>query len=428
MISLLAIASVLLLIVVGLPVSISLALGTIIGLVAGGYDLILLPQQMAASVKSIELTAIPFVLMAASLMNNLGMTRKIFTFAEALVGHVFGGMGHANVVAGFIFSGISGAAVADAAALASVSTKEMPKLGYSKEFAAAIVVAVSTLGGLIPPSIMMVVYAITANVSVARLFLAGLGPAVLISSLIMALIWVLTRFGFTPSPAPSPFSWSRLARAGVDAALPLVAPIVIMRGVVTGFATPTQAAVLAVTYALIVGLIQRKLTWKIVMHSLQEAVEQSAIILYVIAISSGLSYLFVAEGTAAQLSAAMTSMSIGPVSFLIIANIILFALGCVVETLPAMLLAVPLLLPTAIMLGVDPVHFGVIVIFNLLIGYMHPPMGIGLFILMSIAKVEFVKFVKASLPFIGVLVFALMMLTFFPQLTLWLPNKFLPVN
>jgi tripartite ATP-independent transporter DctM subunit len=427
MVSFLVFATVLLLMTLGMPIAISLALATTVGMLVGGYDLILIPQHMVSSVKSIELTAIPFFILAAALMNQLGITRKIFDFAQALVGSFRGGLGHANVVAGFIFSGISGAAVADAAALAAISTKEMPKAGYTREFAAATVLAVSTLGPIIPPSIMMVVYAITANVSIARLFLAGIMPGVLIAALLMGLIAFLTIFKHTPSPEPTRFSLAVLGKTTAGALLALFAPLVIMRGMASGWATPTEAGVLAVAYALLVGAVQRNLTFKTVTDALQETVEATALILYVIAISSGLSYVFVAEGTASHLAELMTQLSIGPISFLLIANVLLILLGCLVETLPAMLLAVPLLLPTAFAVGVDPTHFGVIVIFNLLIGYMHPPMGIGLFILMAIARVEFLPLVKATLPFISVLLVALALLTFLPEITLWLPNLLLPL-
>jgi tripartite ATP-independent transporter DctM subunit len=427
MVSVLVFALVLVLMLLGMPIAISLALATGIGMLVGGYDLILIPQQMVSSVKGIELTAIPFFILAAALMNQLGITRKIFDFAQALVGGLRGGMAHANVVAGFIFSGISGAAVADAAALAAISCIEMPKKGYSKEFAAATVLAVSTLGPIIPPSIMMVVYAITANVSIGRLFVAGIMPGVLISALLFVAIAVQTRTGFTPSPEPTKFSWTQLGRTTRDALLALVAPLVIMRGMATGWATPTEAGVLAVAYAIFVGALQRNLTFKAVKDALQETTEATGLILYVVAVSSGLSYIFVSEGTAAHLAELFTTASVGKISFLILANLLLLLLGCLVETLPAMLLAVPLLLPTALQLGVDPIHFGVLIIFNLLIGYMHPPMGIGLFILMAIAKVEFAPLVRATLPFIVALMIALLLLTFVPSITLWLPDLLLPV-
>ena len=426
MISLLSITLFIVLMFVGVPVSASLVLATILCMVAGGYNLILLPQQMGASVGSLELLAIPFFILAANLMTALGMTRRIFDVAEAAVGWMRGGLAHANVVAGVIFSGISGAAVADAAALGSISMKEMPRLGYAPPFAGAVVMAVSTLGPIIPPSIMMVIYAITADVSIARLFVAGILPGFFIAAVISATIAVLTGFRFTPAPEPTKFSGRKLLKTTWSAALALLAPVVILRGMASGWVTPTEAGVLACAYALLVGMLERTITIKGIVGSLIETAEASALILFIIAASSALSYVFVAEGTAAQLSQLMASLSIGTVSFLIISNLLLFILGCFIETLPAMLIAVPLLVPTAKALGVDLVHFGVVVIFNLLIGFMHPPIGIGLFIMMSISNLKFGELAWAAAPFVLALVLALMVLTFVPEITLWLPNLLLP--
>jgi tripartite ATP-independent transporter DctM subunit len=410
----------------GLPVAISIMLATIVAMVTGGYDLMSLPQHMASSIKSIELMAIPFFILAAALMNVFGMTRRIFDFADAAVGWLRGGLAQANVLAGFIFAGISGAAVADAAALGAISMKEMPRAGYPAPFSAAVVISVSTLGPIIPPSIMMVVYAITADVSIARLFIAGFGPGILMAIALMILIWALTASGVVPSPAPTPFSWRRLGQATRTSILSLFAPVVILRGMVVGWVTPTEAGVLACVYAILIGILQREVTPRRLFEAFRDTVEGSALILYIIAVSSALSYVFVAEGTAAQLSELMASLSIGPVSFLLLANLLLLILGCLIETLPAMLLSVPLLLPTAKALGIDLVHLGVVVILNLIIGIMTPPMGIGLYILMAVSKVKFGELVRACLPFIFVLLVALLVITFVPQITLWLPNLLFP--
>ena len=414
------------LMLVGLPVSASLALATLSAMLVGGYDLMLIPQQMAASVRSLELLAIPFFILAASLMTALGMTRRIFEVAEASVGWMRGGLAQANVVAGIIFSGISGAAVADAAALGAISMKEMPRLGYAPPFSAAVVMAVSTLGPMVPPSIMMIIYAITADVSIARLFLAGIMPALLIASVIAAVIACLTGFRFTPAPPPTAFSGRRLFVTARAAVLALLAPIVILRGMSAGWVTPAQAGVLACAYAMLVGMIERKLTISVLIGALKEASQASAHIMFIIAVSFALSYVFVSEGTAAQLSQLLASLSIGKTSFLIVSNVMLFVLGCFIETLPALLIAVPLLIPTAKALGVDLVHFGVVIIFNLIIGFMHPPIGIGLFIMMSISDVKFGELAWAAVPFIMALLVVLVVLTFVPGITLWLPDLLLP--
>jgi tripartite ATP-independent transporter DctM subunit len=405
-----------------IPVSMALALATIVAMLAGGYDLMTLPQKMAASVQSIELMAIPFFILAASLMNALGITQQIFAFATALVGHLRGGLAHANVVAGMIFSGISGAAVADAAALGAISMKEMPKAGYARPFSAATVIAVATLGPIIPPSIMMVIYAVIANVSIAKLFVAGIVPGLLIGALLMLLIWFMGRAGLASYPPPQPFRWRELAVASRRAVLALLAPVVILRGMAAGWTTPTEAGVLAVFYALAVGAVQRNLTLSRIRDCLRETVEASALIMFIIAVSTALSWVVVAEGTAGELARLVSEHAHSALVFLLVSNIFLLVLGAVIETLPAMLIALPILLPAAKALGVDLVHFGVVVIFNLVVGIMTPPMGIGLFILAAIGRLGMGELVRASIPFLLVLLLALALLTVFPQITLFLPQ------
>ena len=426
MLSALTIALFVLLVLANVPVSAAIGAATITGLIAGGYDLLSLPQHMAASVKSIELMAIPFFILAAALMNAMQITERIFEFAGALVGGWRGGLAYSNVIAGMIFSGISGAAVADAAALGAISMKEMPKAGYPAPFSAALVIAVSTLGPIIPPSIMMVVYAITANVSIGRLFIAGVGPGIVIGGALMALIWFMIRSGLVAAPEPAKFDWGRLARTTRKTFLALLAPVVIVWGMLSGWVTPTEAGIMAIFYALFVGLVYRTLTWAGIVESLETTVEASALILYIIAVSSGLSFLFISEGSADQLARLMASLSAGTASFLLIANVLLLVLGFFIETLPAMLIAVPLLLPTALNLGVDPIHFGVVVIFNLMIGIMHPPIGIGLFILIAISKVPYGKLARAAVPFIVCLLLVLVLITLVPGITMWLPDLLMP--
>ncbi|MGQ0651548.1 MAG: TRAP transporter large permease [Betaproteobacteria bacterium] len=404
------------------PVAMALGLATILSMLAGGYDLMTLPQKMAASVQSIELMAIPFFILAASLMNALGITQQIFAFATALVGHLRGGLAHANVIAGMIFSGISGAAVADAAALGAISMKEMPKAGYPRAFSAATVIAVATLGPIIPPSIMMVIYAIIANVSIARLFIAGILPGLLIGAMLMMLIWFLGRGGVVAYPPPQPFSWRDLLTAMRKAVLALLAPIVILRGMAAGWTTPTEAGILAVFYSIAVGAIQRNLTFDKIRGALRETVEASGLIMYIIAVSTALSWVVVAEGTAGQLAELVGKYAHSAIVFLLVTNLFLIIIGGLIETLPAMLIALPILLPPAKALGIDMVHFGMVVIFNLVVGIMTPPMGIGLFILAAISKLRMGEIVWATIPFHIVLLIALLLITLFPQITLWLPN------
>lgn len=426
MVSSLLIGLFLVLMFLGLPVSVAIGLATGIGMIVGGYDLMSIPQKMAVSTQSIELMAVPFFILAASLMNALGITQRIFEFATALVGSLRGGLAHANVVAGTIFAGISGAAVADAAALGAISMKEMPREGYSKNFSAALVIAVATLGPIIPPSIMMVIYATIANVSIGRMFVAGIVPGLMIAGLLMGLIWVMGRGGFVAYPEPVPFSSKALLHATGRALLALMAPVVILRGMAVGWTTPTEAGILAVFYSLAVGAIYRKVTLSLVRECLRETIRATALVMYIVAVSSALSWVFVAEGTAADIAALITRYADTQALFLLTTNVLLLILGCVIETLPAMLIALPVLLPAAQALQVDLIHFGVVVIFNLLVGIMTPPMGIGLYILMAIGNLQFGELVRAAIPFILVLLLALVLLTAFPAITLWLPNLMMP--
>jgi tripartite ATP-independent transporter DctM subunit len=305
--------------------------------------------------------------------------------------------------------------------------KEMPRAGYSAPFAAATVMSVATLGPIIPPSIMMVVYAIMADVSIARLFLAGVVPGIVIAASISGLIAFYAYFRLTPMPEPPAFDMRRVLKTARSAVLALFAPLVILRGMSTGFVTPTEAGVLASVYAVFVGAIERTLSLRAILSALRDTVESTAHILFLIAASAALSYVFVSQGTAATITEAFAHADLSATSFLFITTVALLLIGLAIETMPGMLISVPLLLPTANALGVDPVHFGVVVIFNLVIGMITPPVGIGLFILSSISGIRFGKLAWAALPFVGLLIAVLLILTFVPQITLWLPDLLLPV-
>lgn len=406
-----------------IPVSIAIGLATIVTMVIGGYDLILVPQFMVASLQSISFLAVPFFILTANLMNGLRITRKLYDFADALVGSLPGGLAHVNVVSNVIFSTISGVAVANAAGLGALHVKEMGRAGYDRAFTCALTISSSALGPIIPPSVMMIIYALLADVSIARMFVAGFLPGLFIAICLMALIHVLMLTGRQKYPPSKTFSLRRLAETGRDGVLALVTPAIIFLGLVTGVTTPTEAGITAVVYALLLGGVYRSLSWRIVIEALRETVEATALIMYIIAISSALSYVIVAEGTALQITQLMSTLTDSPWLFLLVTNILLLIIGSLLETLPAMLIAVPMLLPTSKALGIDSVHFGLIVIFNLLIGMLTPPMGIGLYIMAAISDVPFGRIVRASGPFLLILTLSLLALTYIPEITLWLPYQ-----
>ena len=425
MISAIMLSFFLLLMLIGMPVSIAIMLATIIGMLIGGYDLLAVPQFMAAATKSPFLLAVPFFILAANLMNALGITQRIFDFATALAGRLRGGLAQVNVVASMIFAGISGAAVADAAGLGTIEIKAMKDSGYSLDFAAAITLASATIGPIIPPSVMMLIYAILANVSPAAMFLAGILPGFLIGLILMITIYIQVTLGLQDCPPPVKFSLKRLIKTSKDGVLSLLAPFIILWGMVSGVVTPTEAGVLAVFYSLLLGCIYRSFNWKVVRKALLDTVKTSSLILYIIAVSSVLSWVMVNEGTAYDIAEWLGKITDNPMILLVIINVFLLILGAILETLPAMLIAVPVLLPAIDALGIDRVHFGIIVIFNLLIGIITPPMGIGLYILAAISGVRVDRLVIASIPYMITLIIALIAITYIPILTLYLPGHLL---
>jgi|TARA_B110000914_G_C15502484_1_gene466588 tripartite ATP-independent transporter DctM subunit len=425
MISAIMLGLFLLLMLIGMPVSIAIMLATIIGMLIGGYDLLAVPQFMAAATKSPFLLAIPFFILAANLMNALGITQRIFDFATALAGRLRGGLAQVNVVASMIFAGISGAAVADAAGLGTIEIKAMKDSGYSLEFAAAITLASATIGPIIPPSVMMLIYAIIAGVSPAAMFLAGILPGFLIGLILMITIYIQVTLGLRDCPPPVKFSLKRLIKTSKDGVLSLLSPFIILWGMVSGVVTPTEAGVLAVFYSLLLGFIYRSFNWKVVRKALLDTVKTSSLILYIIAVSSVLAWVMVNEGTAYDIAEWLGKITDNPLILLAIINVFLLILGAILETLPAMLIAVPVLLPAIDALGIDRVHFGIIVIFNLLIGIITPPMGIGLYILAAISGVRVDRLVIASIPYMITLIIALIAITYIPILTLYLPEHLL---
>ena len=425
MISAIMLGLFLLLMLIGMPVSIAIMLATIIGMLIGGYDLLAVPQFMAAATKSPFLLAIPFFILAANLMNALGITQRIFDFATALAGRLRGGLAQVNVVASMIFAGISGAAVADAAGLGTIEIKAMKDSGYSLEFAAAITLASATIGPIIPPSVMMLIYAIIAGVSPAAMFLAGILPGFLIGLILMITIYIQVTLGLRDCPPPVKFSLKRLIKTSKDGVLSLLSPFIILWGMVSGVVTPTEAGVLAVFYSFLLGFIYRSFNWKVVRKALLDTVKTSSLILYIIAVSSVLAWVMVNEGTAYDIAEWLGKITDNPLILLAIINVFLLILGAILETLPAMLIAVPVLLPAIDALGIDRVHFGIIVIFNLLIGIITPPMGIGLYILAAISGVRVDRLVIASIPYMITLIIALIAITYIPILTLYLPEHLL---
>jgi tripartite ATP-independent transporter DctM subunit len=412
------------------PVAASMLMVSTICLVAVvDVPLVVIPQYIVAACNKFEFLAIPFFILAAELMNSTGMTERIFRFATMITGWMRGGLAQVTIVASVIFAGISGTAVADAAGLGRVVVSTMKKAGYDAKFAAGLTIATCIIGPLIPPSVVGVIYAVTAEVSVGRMLLAGAGPGFLLAVALMVTVWWLARSGRlqcpdVPRPTRAEF-WFAL-RDGLPA---VMTPFIILFGIVAGVITPTEAGVASCIYALLLAAFYyRSLTWANLKEAFVRSTLATAMVMLIIATASVMSFIITREQAATEVLAWMSGLTDQLWVQLLVINVFLLFVGCLIEGIPAMLILIPLMLPAMIKLGLDPIHFGWIMIFNLLIGIITPPMGVGLFILSNITGLTVESVFKGCLPFILPLLACLLLITYVPQVSLFLPNLLLPVK
>ncbi len=405
----------------GVPVAISLGLASLAYIAIEGLPDVLLIHRMIGGIDSFPLLAIPFFILAGHLMNTGGITTKIFTFARTLVGWLPGGLGHVNVGASVIFAGMSGAAVADAGGLGNVEIKAMRDAGYDTDFSVGVTAASSTIGPIIPPSLPLVIYGVMASVSIGELFTAGLIPGLLMAlSLMVMVAWYSKVRGY---PRDNRASASRIWHAFTQAFLPLMTPVIIVGGIAAGVFTPTEAAVAAVCYALFLGLVvYRSLTWRHLVRVSMDTIETSAAILMIVASAAVFAWILTANQVAAILGDSLLSLTSNKHILLLIMLAIVLVIGLFMETIAAITILVPVLMPIAQQAGIDPVHLGILLILNLMLGLLTPPVGMVLFVLAEVSGERFERCVKATVPFLVPLVFVLLLVTFFPGLALWLPE------
>lgn len=417
--------SFLVLILLRVPISISIGTATLLTFLSSDFSsaLQIIPQQMLEGVNKASLTAVPFFIMAGNLMNATGVTERIFNFANALVGHLKAGLAQVNILSSMIFAGISGAAVADCAGLGAIEIKAMRERGYKPDFAAAITVASSVVGPLIPPSIGLVLYAFLAQQSIERMFLAGLIPGLLVGLSLM--IYVRLRANsetFPTQPAASAQEVMATAKHGI---LALIAPAIILGSIMFGFVTATEAGVLACLYCAVIGLWYRELTWQKFFDALSDTAMMTAVIMIIISFSIAMGWLLAIDQTPQKLASAVFSLTENKHIFLALLLLFVIVIGCVVEGVPAMLILVPTLLPLIDAFGIDRVHFGIIIQLGLLIGIATPPMGIGLYIASEVGRVRFEQVTMAILPMLLPLFAVLLLLTYVPQTVTFLPDLIL---
>jgi tripartite ATP-independent transporter DctM subunit len=409
----------------GIPVAFCLALTSLVVLlIIGNVPLHLIPQRMFTGMDSFPLMAVPFFILAGDLMNSAGITQRIVRFSNALVGHIRGGLAHVNIVASMFFAGISGSAVADTAALGSILIPAMEEDGYDLTFSAAVTASSSVIGPIIPPSIPVVIFALVGSVSVGGLFLAGVVPGVLIGFGLMGVAYIISRRKNYGSKHPL-VSLREFGSSFVGAFIPLLMPLIIMGGILSGVFTPTEAASIAVAYAILVGFfILRTLKLKDLPGIFYRSMVTTSIILIVMACANIFSWILGTQLIPQKVALAITSLTKNPYLFLLLINILLLIVGCFLEGLASIIILVPILLPLSQQMGIDPLHFGIIVVMNLMIGLITPPLGLCLFVCCSVARVDLIKLIRVSTPFILVEIGALMIVTYFPQIVLFIPHLF----
>lgn len=413
------------LILLRVPISIAIGGAVTLAFLTSDFSsaLQIIPQQMLEGVNKASLTAVPFFIMAGNLMNVTGVTDRIFAFANALVGHFRAGLAQVNVLSSMIFAGISGAAVADCAGLGAIEIKAMRERGYRADFSAAITVASSVIGPLIPPSIGLVIYAFLAQVSIERMFLAGLVPGLLVGLALM--LYLRLRATLEDFPTQPRATARNVAATGKHGLLALLAPMIILGSIMTGFVTATEAGVLACLYCIGLGLWYRELTWKKFRDALTDTTSMTAVIMTIIAFSIAMGWVLAIEQAPQHIADQMFALTENRNVFLLLLLVFIIVVGCVVEGVPAKLILVPTLLPVIDAYGIDRVHFGIIIQLGLLLGIATPPMGIGLYIVSNVGRVRFEDVTIAVLPMLIPLFLVLLLVTFVPDVVTFLPDLIL---
>ena len=408
------------LLIIGAPISISIGASAVLGCLSLGYPLMVIGQKMVTGIDSYLLIAIPLFILAGNLMNAGKITEKIFSFCKELVGWIPGGLGHANIVASIIFAGMSGSATADAGGLGTIEMEAMTKNGHTPKFSAAVTAASSVIGPIFPPSIPLIIYGATASVSVAKLFMAGVIPGLLMGVALMILVFIFAvRYKFERHP----FHFKQMVKQFGSSLLSLITPLIILAGFTTGWFTPTEASSIAVAYALVISLlVYRTMDWKTFKKCLLDSAITSANTLFIIGTSTLFTYVLVKEGISAQIADFILSISDNPAVILLIINIILLILGMFMEPGAILTLMLPVLLPIVKPLGIDLIHFGLIMVLNLMIGQVTPPFGVCLFVISDVGKVKLDTLYKSILPFLVPLIAVLFLCTYCPQIVTWLPN------
>jgi len=410
---------------IGIPVAYAILSGAIVYLGVGGQDLAIAGETMVQRLfDGFLLLAVPLFIVSANIMNAGTISDRLLNFCVALVGRFRGGMGHVNVVASLIFSGMSGSAVADAAGIGKIIIDMMVKSGkYTRGYAAAITAATATIGPIIPPSIPMVLYALVSNASIGMLFLGGIVPGLVMGAVLMGMnAWISNRRGFGQE---EPVPLRQLPRITAKATPALLMPVILLTGIYSGITTPTEAAAIAALYALIVAAgLYRAIKVKTLYQIFVDSARSAASVGLVIGASMILTYVVILENIPQSISAMFAGADISPLMFMILVNILVLLLGCILDATVIILVIIPLFIPTCNALGIDLVHFGVLIVVNSMIGLITPPYGILLFVINAVTGIPLKEIIREIWAFLFVLLAALLTMILVPDIVLWLPRMF----
>jgi tripartite ATP-independent transporter DctM subunit len=403
----------------GLPLFASMGLAAFAFVGIGGLSPSIVPQKMAQAMNSFPIVAAPLFILMGNILSAARITDRIVSFATAVIGPLRGGYAHASILSSMIFAGMVGSAVADAAGTGGVEIRAMRKAGYRPETAAAITAAAATIGPIIPPSLPMVIFGVTADVSIGRLFMAGFIPGILMGLSLMVMV-IAKREGFPNQPF---VGFAGMAKAFRESFWALLTPVILLGGMFSGSFTPTEAAAVACLYALFLGfVVYRTLEWKHLPGLLIDTAETSGLVLVLVMAAGALGWCMSISRVPQTLAPAIVNAIQHPLVFLLMCNLILLVVGCFMEALAALLILIPILVPAAHSFGIDPVQFGLIMIFNLILGTIHPPIGVVLFVTARIADISYETMSRAILPWLVPLLIVLVAITVWPPLTTWLPH------
>jgi tripartite ATP-independent transporter DctM subunit len=408
----------------GPPIWLAMALAGWAFLTIAGISDLALAQRIAKAVDSFPLLAAPLFILMGNVMNSAGITTRIFDFAKVCVGWMRGGLCHANIVASVFFAGTSGSAVADAGGLGTLEIKAMTDEGYSPDIAAALTASSATIGPIIPPSLPMIIYGVSAETSIGGLFIAGFIPGLLMAGALMVMVRAISvRMNLPRHPFPG---FRDLWRAFKGAFWALMTPVILFAGLFGGVFTPTEAAGIAVAYALVLGFaIYREFRLSDLPRIFLETVETTGVVLALVMAASLMAYCLSLSQVPQVAGAFLASITTNPLVYLMIVNVVLLVVGCFMEGIAAMLILIPILVPPAMKLGIDPIQFGLVFVLNLMIGTITPPVGVVLFVTARVAGISFERVTRATMPFLIPLLAVLAAITLWPPLTTWLPSLFL---